>query len=107
VLSTERVPNAPARLLDTLWIYHHNCRVKLSHSPVKPCLFVRPSRRELKALPEEVRGRIGHAVYQAQCGQEPASAKALKGFGGRGVLEVVEDFDGTPIGPCTRFASRG
>jgi phage-related protein len=84
----------PARLLDTLWVYHHNGAVKLSHLPVKPCLFVRPSRRELKALPEEVRGRIGHALYQAQCGQEPVSAKALKGFGGRGVLEVVEDFDG-------------
>ena len=25
--------------------------------------------------------------------QEPVSAKALRGFGGRGVLEVVEDFD--------------
>jgi hypothetical protein len=59
-----------ACLLDTLWVYHHNGIVKLSHSPVKPCLFVRSSRRELKALPEGVRGRIGHALYQAQCGQE-------------------------------------
>jgi len=58
-----------------------------------PCLFVGPSRRELKALPEEVRGRFGHALHQAQCGEEPAAAKAPKGFGGRGVLEVVEDFD--------------
>jgi phage-related protein len=94
VLSAERGAERPACLLDTLWAYHHNGIVKLSHSPVKPCLFVRSSRRELKALPEEVRGRIGHALYQAQCGQEPVSAKALKGFDGRGVLEVVEDFDG-------------
>ena len=29
-----------------------------------------------------------------QCGQKPASAKPLKGFGGAGVLAIVEDFDG-------------
>ncbi len=39
---------------------------------------------------------IGHALHQAQCGDQSASAKALKGFGGRGVFEVVEDFDGDP-----------
>jgi phage-related protein len=37
---------------------------------------------------------IGHAIFEAQCGGEAPSAKALRGFGGRGVLEVVEDFDG-------------
>ena len=45
-------------------------------------------------FPSEVRAQIGQALFDAQCGQEPASAEALKGFGGRGVLEVVEDFDG-------------
>lgn len=60
----------------------------------KPCIFVGASRRELKALPDDVRGEIGHALHQAQLGEEPASAKALKGFGGRGVLELIEDFDG-------------
>jgi phage-related protein len=60
----------------------------------KPCLFVGPSRRELKALPDEVRGEFGHALHEAQRGAEPDSAKALIGFGGRGVLELVEDFDG-------------
>jgi phage-related protein len=60
----------------------------------KPCLFVGASRRELQALPEDVRAEIGHALYEAQCGREPTAAKALKGFGGRGVLEVIEDFDG-------------
>ena len=28
-----------------------------------------------------------------QKGEEPAAAKALKGFGGRTVLELVDDFD--------------
>jgi phage-related protein len=47
----------------------------------------------LKAFPDVVRGSIGHALHEAQCGDEPSSAKALKGFGGRGVLEIIEDFD--------------
>jgi phage-related protein len=60
----------------------------------KPCIFVGASRRKLKALPDDVRGELGHALHEAQHGAEPASAKALKGFGGRGVLELIEDFDG-------------
>ncbi len=68
--------------------------MKLSHRLVKPCLFVGPSRRELKTFPDEVQGSIGHALHQAQCGDEPDSAKALKGFGGRSVLEIVDDFEG-------------
>jgi phage-related protein len=45
-------------------------------------------------LPDDVRVSFGHALHQAQCGEEPDIAKALKGFGGRGILEIVEDFDG-------------
>jgi phage-related protein len=48
----------------------------------------------LAALPEQVRGDVGHALHEIQCGGEPISAKALKGFHGRSVLEIVEDFDG-------------
>lgn len=48
----------------------------------------------MRALPEDVRRALGHALYEAQCGGEHVSAKALKGFGGRGVLEIVEDFEG-------------
>jgi phage-related protein len=33
-------------------------------------------------------------LYDAQLGHESRSAKVLKGFGGRGVLEIVADFDG-------------
>jgi phage-related protein len=68
--------------------------VKLEKCPVKPCLFVGPSRQELRAFPDEVKASIGHALHQAQCGEEAVSAKALKGFGGRSILEIVEDFDG-------------
>jgi phage-related protein len=37
---------------------------------------------------------MGHALHEAQSGGKPVSAKALKGFGGRTVLEIVDDFQG-------------
>jgi len=66
----------------------------LFRSEPKPCLFVGSSRKDLVAFPAEVRAQIGLALFEAQRGREPESAKALKGFGGRGVLELIEDFDG-------------
>jgi phage-related protein len=38
--------------------------------------------------------RMGQAIDDAQLGDENPAAKALKGFGGRGVLEIADDFDG-------------
>jgi phage-related protein len=37
---------------------------------------------------------MGMAINDAQNGEEHPRAKALKGFGGRSVLEVVDDEDG-------------
>jgi phage-related protein len=37
---------------------------------------------------------MGFAINDAQNGEEHPRAKALKGFGGRTVLEVVDDEDG-------------
>lgn len=37
---------------------------------------------------------MGQAIDDAQLGDEHPAAKALKGFGGRSVLEIVDDFDG-------------
>jgi phage-related protein len=37
---------------------------------------------------------VGYALYLAQEGGKHPDAKPLRGFGGAGVLEVVEDFDG-------------
>jgi len=34
---------------------------------------------------------MGYALYQAQVGRKAPSAKPLAGFGGAGVLEIVED----------------
>jgi phage-related protein len=56
-------------------------------------LFVGSSRKDLKRFPAKVRNRIGYALHEVQEGGEPLAAKALKGFGGRAVLELVDDFD--------------
>ena len=37
---------------------------------------------------------MGQAIDDAQWGGEHPAAKAFKGFGGRGVIEIVDDFDG-------------
>jgi len=41
-----------------------------------------------------VKDVIGHALFVAQLGGKHEDAKPLRGFGGAGVLEVVEDFAG-------------
>jgi phage-related protein len=42
-------------------------------------------------MPEEVQDAVGYALYFAQTGRKHDQAKALKGFGSAGVLEVIED----------------
>lgn len=42
-------------------------------------------------LPVGVRKFFGHALNFAQQGEQHDAAKALKGFGGAGVLEVIEN----------------
>ena len=42
-------------------------------------------------MPEDVIDLFGFALHLAQTGQKHSQAKPLKGFGGAGVLEVVED----------------
>jgi phage-related protein len=52
------------------------------------------SLKDLKKFPEDVQHNIGYAIEWAQHGDKHSSAKALKGFGGASVLEVIEDHDG-------------
>ena len=42
-------------------------------------------------MPEDVIDVFGFALHLAQAGKKHDQAKPLKGFGGAGVLEVVED----------------
>ena len=59
-----------------------------------PVDWIGSSRRDLKAFPRAVQRDIGQALFAAQCGQEYPSVKALQGFGGRSVLEIIEDYRG-------------
>lgn len=52
------------------------------------------SLKNLRRFPAKVQNRIGYALGQVQDGDEPIAAKALRGFGGRSILELVDDFDG-------------
>lgn len=57
----------------------------------KPLLWIGSSKKDLMALPINVRKFFGHALDFAQHGEQHDAAKALKGFGGAGVLEVITD----------------
>jgi phage-related protein len=45
-------------------------------------------------MPDDVQDTFGYALHLAQIGGRHEQAKALKGFGGAGVLEVVGDHRG-------------
>ena len=63
-------------------------------SGLKALKFIGSSREDVKAFPEDVRQDIGYAFFEAQRGQKSAAAKPLQGFGGAGVLEIIERHDG-------------
>jgi phage-related protein len=57
----------------------------------KPLVWIGGSKKDLMALPDDIRRFFGHALHFAQQGNRHDAAKVLKGFGGAGVLEIVED----------------
>jgi len=60
----------------------------------KPVIWVGSSRKDLREFPEPVQDRMGYALYVAQRGGKHRDAKALRGFGGAGVVEVIQDYGG-------------
>jgi phage-related protein len=62
--------------------------------PLKPVVWVGSSRKDLRKFPDPAQHQVGYAIYVAQRGGKHRNAKVLTGFGGAGVLEVVEDFRG-------------
>ena len=60
----------------------------------KPLKWVGSAKRDLDAMPEDVKDVFGHAIDLAQAGGKHQDAKVLTGFGSAGVLEVVEDHHG-------------
>ncbi|MBI2911550.1 MAG: type II toxin-antitoxin system RelE/ParE family toxin [Chloroflexi bacterium] len=63
-------------------------------APVKPLEWIGSSLDDLRGFPTVVRTKVGYALWVAQRGGKHPDAKPLRGFGGAGVLEIVEDFAG-------------
>ena len=59
--------------------------------PRKPVKWVGSAKRDLDAMPDDVKDMFGHAIDLAQAGGKHHDAKVMTGFGSAGVLEVVED----------------
>lgn len=59
----------------------------------KPVYWIGSSKEDLSAFPQPVKDVMGFALHQAQIGGKHDDAKPLKGFGGGGVLEIVEAHD--------------
>jgi phage-related protein len=62
------------------------------NAQVRPVTWLGSSRRELRAMPRQIRRNFGQALYAAQQGATDPAAKPLKGFGGARVMEIVERY---------------
>ena len=70
------------------------CYNLIVNAPVaKPLVWIGSAHRDMQQLPEPVQDDLGYALYVAQIGGKHRNAKPLSGFGGAGVLEVVDDYD--------------
>ncbi len=58
---------------------------------MKPVEWVGSSYKDFVSFPDAIQQEMGHALYLAQIGRIHSSAKPLKGFGGAGTVELVED----------------
>jgi len=58
---------------------------------MKPVEWVGSSYKDFTSFPEAIQQEMGNALYLAQTGRMHLMAKPLKGFGGAGVVELVED----------------
>jgi len=57
---------------------------------LKPLVWVGSSKNDLLEFSDEVVGGVGYALYLAQNGERCVQSKILKGFGGAGVIEIIE-----------------
>jgi phage-related protein len=61
---------------------------------VKPVRWVASSRDDVRDFPDAVRLRVGGALWEAQKGGKAPWAKPLRGYGGSGLVEIIDDHDG-------------
>lgn len=57
--------------------------------PSKPLVWIGSSKNDLTRFPVAVRRECGYALYLAQLGITGVNTKALRGFGGATVMEIV------------------
>lgn len=63
---------------------------------MKKVIWVGSSRRDIRAMPQDVRDALGFGLYHAELEITHPSMKTLKGFGGAGVQEIrADDSSGT------------
>ncbi|MGP8245302.1 MAG: type II toxin-antitoxin system RelE/ParE family toxin [Bryobacteraceae bacterium] len=61
---------------------------------LKPVVWVGSSRENFREFPDLVQDHMGYALYVAQRGGKHRDGKAMTGFGGAGVVEVIRDYRG-------------
>src|SRR5271156_2335994 len=67
--------------------------VMLGLASLRPIVWAPQTLPELRSFPKKVKLEFGRALQFAQAGDKHPAAKPLKGFGGGGILEIVEDYD--------------
>ena len=65
-----------------------------TRSQDKPLFWIGSTLDDVRRFPDDIKRTMGFALRRAQNGRKHVDAKPLKGFGGAGVLEIVEDDDG-------------
>ena len=79
----------------------------IDDSKSKPLVWVGSTRKDFRDFPDEVKSEMGYGLFQAQLGGRHRRAKTLSGFGGAGVVEIVNDHRGDAFRAVytVRFAS--
>lgn len=57
-------------------------------------MWVGGSYKDFREFPDDVQDTMGFVLFQAQTGKWHGDMKPLKGFGGTGVVEIVENHHG-------------
>ena len=83
-----RTPSGAVLPIDALYLFIYSLSMPTSEKPLE---WIGSSYNDLMDLPDDARRLFGFALSLAQSGDKHDATKPLKGFGGAGVLEVVED----------------
>jgi phage-related protein len=67
---------------------------KMDGEQIRPIRWVGSSRKDVRSFPRKIRSDIGQTLYAAQRGETDPAAKAMRGFGGRSVVEIVASHAG-------------